>query len=155
MSYDPRLAPVLDDKRAIDREAVERLLCEHPTRLALPEIEALHVLFFEIEIREPHALYGVTYTRPWFDAFMKVVGCTVARETLRHGKTVTRSVRRYRAKLRTNPTRSPAGRTRTRTREHRPASTRRTSSSSSTSSADPGDPEPAASTGGHREAVVA
>jgi hypothetical protein len=148
---DPRLAAVTGDDGAIDRDAVKALLSRHPSALTLPEIEAMHTIFFEIEneILEDHPLAGVTYEGHWLDVFVEIVGGTITREKVRHGKTVQRSVRRhrgradvrrYRAELQMN-VRSPARRA-SRAREHRPAATRRASSSSSTSSADPGDPEP-------------
>jgi hypothetical protein len=141
---DPRLAAVTGDDGAIARAAVEALFNRHPRTLTIPELEAMQVVFNEFDY-PGSPLASVSCTSEWLDAFIAVLGGTITREKVRHGKTVERSVRRYRGRedvrrLRTQrQTNHPTGHLRPRARERRPTATHRTASSSTTSSADPGD----------------
>jgi hypothetical protein len=151
---DPRLVPVSGDDGAVDRDIVQELLNRDPCALTLPEVEAMHVIVFAFEslaTSTRESLATVSYTDSWMRRFVAIVGGTVTREKVRHGKVVHRSVRhhrgradvrRFRAERQSRFTPSRDFHRRSRPREHRPCATRRASSSSRTSSSDPGPSEP-------------
>jgi hypothetical protein len=133
---DPRLAAITGDDGAINRAKVEALLSRHPRTLTIPELEAMQVVFSEIQYRDDNPLAEVTFTREWFAQFVAVTGGTITRETVRHGKTVKRSVSRHRGRgdvrrYRAQTAGSVAGRVHGRAREHRPGGARRSGGSSS------------------------
>ncbi|MDP9377884.1 MAG: hypothetical protein M3P40_10010 [Actinomycetota bacterium] len=144
---DPRLAEVLGDDGAVDRNKIAILLARDPRTFTLAEIDAMYVVFFEHQ----DLGHGLTYTSEWARAFTRVIGGTYTQERVRRSETGTRITKRTVEKFRGRrdvrqrralllphagcATRRPAARA----REHRPGNTRRASSSSRTSSADPGD----------------
>jgi len=147
--HDPRLAAVSRSDGTIDPSIVESLLSRPPRTLTIPQLEAMLVIFDEVQYREDNPLAGLTYELEWRDAFIEVIGGTITREKVRHGEVVHHSVRRYRgrADVRRHRGEIPSNtgpRPRATAREShrsRPGH-RRSASSSATASADPPESEP-------------
>jgi hypothetical protein len=96
--YDRRLAAVTAADGSIDCAAVEALLRQPPGLLEIPELEAMQVVFDEVQFWPNNPVAHVAFTRDWLEAFHRVIGGTITREKVRHGEIVERSVQHHRGR---------------------------------------------------------
>src|SRR5215208_5672447 len=75
--HDPRLAAVAAADGSIDRGAVEALIRRHPSTLTIAELEAMDVIFTDVQFREDNPVADVNCPPQWREAFVQVTGGTI------------------------------------------------------------------------------